>query len=115
MTDEEIINKHNPGVRARARLELQIVNKLIAVAHETGHTLRVMEYEEDNEGELNYDVKMELFDLDEANVRIYDSAGKYVGRVYLVFGNDGFDLISDYTLGAETFLQPVLKLADSLG
>jgi len=37
-----------------------------------------------------------------------------VGWVYFVYGNDGYDVISDYTTGLEAILAPVITHADTL-
>jgi hypothetical protein len=111
LTDIEIIAKHQPNCRARARMELAIVNKLIESADAAGHRLNVAEYEDD--GEHDYDVKTALFNLDDAHVIVIDSDGDELGWIRLVFGN-GSDLVSDYTVNLETFLAPANALADSL-
>jgi hypothetical protein len=113
MTDEAIIMKHHPGVRPRARMSVMIVNQLIASAAAAGYTLREMEFEAENSGE-KYDIKTLLFDLDEAVVLVYDRNDKEVGWVKLIFYNDGYDLISDYSVGLEDFLKACNELADKL-
>ena len=111
LTDTEIIAKHAPGCRARARTELAIVNKLIESAESAGYRLRIEEYEDD--GEHEYDVKTALFNLDDAHAIVLDSDGDQLGWVRLVFGN-GRDLVSDYSLSLETFIAPVNALAESV-
>lgn len=112
--DAEILARCSPSVRARVRLEIQIVDTLIQRANDLGHTLHVWPTGEDEEYAESYDVKQALFDLDDAYVFIHDSEDNTLGWVRLVFGNYGFDLISDYSLSAEEFLKPVLALSDSL-
>jgi predicted fused transcriptional regulator/phosphomethylpyrimidine kinase len=115
MTDEEIILKHDPRVRPRAKMELKIVNALLEAAEKAGYKL--IEREENEEA-----TKDLLFNLDEAYIEIYDpnvitddsKHGKYLGTVLLVFGNDGWDLISDYHTRLEDFLKPVLEVSDKL-
>jgi hypothetical protein len=113
MTDEEIIRQHDQGVRARARIELRIVNQIIATAAEKGYRLKVREYEVD--GTTEYDVKTAVFDLDLATLLVYDGH-KRIGTVLLVFGNDGYDVISDYSDSTkiEAFLADANKLADDI-
>ena len=38
-----------------------------------------------------------LWQTDEETVYIHDRAGKVMGWFYLVYGNDGYDLISDFS------------------
>ena len=113
LTDSEIIAKHSPDARARARMELDIVNKLIDTARDAGYQMKISEYEED--GETDYDFKTAAFNLDDARVFVYDNDGEKLGWVRLVFGNSGYDLVSDFTTNLEDFLGPVTDLADSLG
>jgi hypothetical protein len=112
LTDTEIIAKHSPNCRARARTELAIVNKLIESAATSGYRLTVAEYEDD--GEHDYDVKTALFNLDDARVLVTDSDGEDLGWIRLIFGNSGHDLVSDFTTNLDDFLAPVHALADSL-
>lgn len=103
LTDEQILAKHDQGVRPRARMELKIVNKIIDEAKAKGFTLKVWDgYEED--GDTDYDVKTALFDLDMACVEVYNAEAKHIGNILLVFGNDGYDLV----------FTPVNELADRL-
>ena len=38
-----------------------------------------------------------MWQTDEEHVLIYDRAGKCLGWFFLVYGNDGWDLISDFS------------------
>ncbi len=54
---------------------------------------------------------------DEDLLLVYDGrgvTGRAVGRVLFVYGNDGFDVISDYTINLESYLTPATDLADKL-
>ncbi len=110
LTDHEIIRQHSPSVRGRAYIELQIVNELIAAAAKAGYALRVQEYEDD--GETDYDVRSAIFNLDDAHVIVCDSvSGAGIGWVRLVMGNDGYDVVSDYSTNLEAFLASVNALS----
>jgi hypothetical protein len=113
LTDREILKKHDPSIRGRAYIELQIVNKLIEAAKDARYTLKVWDgYEE--EGITNYDVRTAIFDLDLARIEVYDG-DKYLGTIALVLGNDGHDIVSDYHTSLENFLVPVNALASWWG
>lgn len=107
MTEQEIIADHAPSVRPRARMEMRIVNALIARAEEVGATLTILNYDPTC---LSGDLRTDVFDLEVVRVGI--STG---GWVELVFGNTGWDLISNYTLNADSLLHPVLELSKRLG
>lgn len=115
-TDKQILARHSPSVRGRALIELQVVDALIKAAQDNAFHLEI-----DGEGEgpdistrrVSADAfKSALFDLDMATV--YVSRGTF-GWIRLVFGNDGWDLISDYSTNLETFLEPVNAVADFWG
>ena len=108
-TDAEILERHDPGTRARCRMELSIVNSILARMGSEGYTATIPEYD----GEPTPDLKAALFNLDEAHL-VLRKNGQRCGWIYLVFGNSGWDLISDYTTNLERFLKPVLDLSDEL-
>lgn len=117
VTDEQIIMKHSKSVRPRARMELKIVNQIIASASEAGYTIRVYidrnaleEYQQPG----SYDVRSAIFDLDDATLTFHGPDGERTGWVYLVMGNDGYDVVSDYSTNLETFLRPATALAERL-
>jgi hypothetical protein len=107
LTDDEILAHHDASVQSRARKELQLVRKLIEIAKASGYDLL-----EEEEGEVD-DLAAHLFNLDEANVLVYNGE-RYLGFVKLVFGNDGYDLICDYSTILEEWLLPVNQLANEL-
>ncbi len=107
ITDEEILQRHDQGCRVRAAIELKIVNRLISDAKAAGYALSITQYY----GEVVPDIKAALFNLDEAHL-VFHKGKKRVGWVYLVFGNSGWDLISDYTVDLEDFLKGAQSVAD---
>ncbi len=109
ITDKEVLELHDVGARPRCRMELKIVNALLKAIEDNDYTVKIEEYEE----EETPDLKKALFNLDEANLYIYkDKICK--GWIRLVFGNDGWDLISDYSIRLESLLKPVQEVADNL-
>lgn len=109
--DMEIIRKHDPSVRGRAMIELAIVNALIQAAKDNGYRFEGEDIDTGNDDDL----KSSLFNLDDCRLHLFDSSDSYVGWIFLVFGNDGYDLVSDYTTNLETFLAPVSAVAESWG
>lgn len=37
---------------------------------------------------------------------------KYIGRIDFIYGNDGYDVISDYSISLEEDLKPLMELAE---
>lgn len=54
-----------------------------------------------------------MFATDDEYLNIY-RRGKRIGWVRLVYGNDGFDVMSDYTVNLEKVLKPANDLANRL-
>lgn len=105
--DRKILVKHSPGSRAHALLELEIVNAIIHRAAEYDYRLQVEGEEE--VPTLKHIVEM-VFNLGIATLLVFDR-DKNIGWISLVFGNGGYDLISDYSTNLESFLKPVNEMA----
>ena len=54
-----------------------------------------------------------LFDLDDAYLSVQQRSGASEGWIRFVFGNDGWDVVSDYTTNLENVLKPVNDYADT--
>jgi hypothetical protein len=117
-TDKQILARHSASVRGRALIELQVVDAIIKAAVVIGYRLGV-----EGEGGEEVDtsdastLKALLFNLDDAVVLVFNSPGaeEPFGWIRLVFGNDGWDLVSDYSTNLEEFLAPVQAVADFWG
>lgn len=112
VSDKAVLERHDVGVRPRARMELKIVNRLLKLCKKEGYTVKIAEYE-DNGERTPKDLKGAIFNLDEARLFL-SKDGKSQGWIYLVLGNSGYDLVSDYTTNLDGFLKPVMELADRL-
>lgn len=53
-----------------------------------------------------------MFKGDEDRLLVY-SNGRSIGWVYFIYGNDGYDVISDYTINLEVMLKGANAIADS--
>lgn len=109
ISDEKILERHAIGARPRARMELIIVNALLKLLSEKGYSIEVEEYE----GEATPDIKDACFNLDEVHL-LLTKDGEKAGWIFLVMGNNGFDLISDYTTNLEKLLKPIFEISDKL-
>lgn len=114
LTDEQIIKKHDPSCRGRAYIELCIVNEIIKQAGELGLELEIDDLTEEEMRAYGNDFKTAVFDLDSATIWV-NTESSSPGWMKLVFGNHGYDLVSDYCMTLEEFLKPVNKLADFWG
>jgi hypothetical protein len=104
MTDKQILQYHDAAVMPRARIELRIVRRLLRELKREGYTVRI-----DDGGETTIvtdegEALALLFNLDVASLYV-DKAGSLARSwIYLVFGNDGWDVIADYS----TSLTPLM-------
>jgi hypothetical protein len=119
-TDRVILARHDPSVRGRAMIELAIVDALIQTAQDH---LFYLEIEGDGEDKASSTRRVDgerfkaaLFNLDDVQLSVYNGVA-YKGWIRLVFGNDGYDLISDDSVNLEEFLSsgPIEKVARMWG
>lgn len=106
------------NVEQRIALETQIVNKLLAEILIAGHRVRIENGgDEDFESnDLNLLMK-EVNATDEEYINIVDSVtGDIIGWFWLVYGNDGYDVIADHTCNNDTMaiVDKVQPLIDQL-
>jgi hypothetical protein len=111
--EKKIIRKHHAGTRSRALIELAIVDALIRAAAEAGFYFEV---EDEHEDVTDVEaLKHVLFDLDEANIYLRDKNGGRRGWIRLIFGNNGWDLVADYSTNLEAFMTPINEVASFWG
>ena len=55
-----------------------------------------------------------IHQCDEETLAAYDKAGQRTGWVFFVYGNDGYDVLSDYSLSIEKYIPKTLKLSEEL-
>lgn len=116
MTDDEIIAKHDPKCRNRARMELQIVDAILKSASKLGYAMTIQELDDGDYTPDLQSIKTNLFNLDDATLWFEHPNNKgNVRGIRLVFGNSGWDAISDYHSSlANDILKDALELADKL-
>lgn len=99
----------SPEVFRRQRTEYRIIRAFVRAALKAGHAVGVHNGEEGFgpfTGERQ--VLKQIMSVDDEHLTVYKD-GKRVGWVYLVYGNDGCDVISDYTVN----LEPMMAEADA--
>ncbi|MHA7322871.1 hypothetical protein ACX84T_09360 [Burkholderia pseudomallei] len=103
------------NVEQRIQIEKQIVEKIVVDALAAGFKLSVF----DGEGTAiskstdKDKILAALFACEEEYLRLWKD-GTHVGSVHLVYGNDGWDVISDHHVCLEDVLQGATELANQL-
>lgn len=117
-TDIKLLDVCDSSVRVRRLLEIGVVRKLLETAAARGFTVSI------NDGEQLHTQKTTLktidqqvevcFAVDECWVNF--RRGGIAGTVFLVFGNSGWDTISDYhtSLDGDALMGPVNQYAEDL-
>lgn len=101
----------------RLRMEKRIVKSLVTELSANGLKMTV-DFGDGDEFERTNDAKQVLSVLmscDEENLRVYNSEGFFMGVFNLVYGNDGYDVICDYTMQLEQYIPETLALIEKLG
>jgi hypothetical protein len=104
------------SVKLRRELERRIVKQAVDDLLAAGFELFIDHDGDDDEMPvLNSDEATldEIFACDEEHMYVREKgvAGNF-GWIYFVYGNDGWDVISDYTVNLEEHLKKVNALAD---
>ncbi len=106
------------GVKMRRHVEKVIARRVILDLLHAGFTLNVNCGDEDDElPEPSNKAKTVLdamFAADEDWLLVFQD-GKRIGWVYFVYGNDGWDVVSDYTVNLESHMAGANTLADKYG
>lgn len=109
---EVLWQRHAPTTRQRFELEWDITLALVRAALKTGYLVGLNNGEEVH-GPFSsaLDVMSEVNEVDEERLTFWKD-GKQIGWVFLVYGNDGYDVISDYTTNMEELMEAPNKIAD---
>ena len=86
-------------VENRQRIEREIVTAVVQAAHEQGFTFMINNGGDDDEEIATSGIEetlKEMFATDEERLFLVKD-GRWFGWVLFVYGNDGWDVISDYT------------------
>jgi predicted RNA binding protein YcfA (HicA-like mRNA interferase family) len=110
----------NPSVRARVTVERRIVKKTVDALLAAGYALATDQgghrfYDESNPTLDRKTILAQLCETDDEYLGVFkadEATGvervvQPLGYVYFVYGNDGWDVISDYTTNLEKVLAPV--------
>jgi hypothetical protein len=110
--------KLSHGVARRQSVERRVIRAFVRQALRAGHWLRVHNGEcfECVRTDRESVVMAALMTTDEDHIFVYahEHAAGRSGWVFLVYGNDGWDVINDYTLSIESLMSDADALADRL-
>lgn len=111
--------KSDSDCSPRALVERRIVRSLVDEI--LGHGLLISVDDGEEEHPLTNDreaILDALIEVDEDRVNVYyqenDLEPSYQGQVFLVYGNDGWDVICDYSISVEKFISKTNALAGEL-
>jgi hypothetical protein len=99
----------------RQEVERKIASALIQEALDAGYHISVNNGGDKDEIQpsTKKDVILNaMFATDEEHLLFYNEEGKKVGWVWFVYGNDGYDVISDYTTNLEHIMTEANKISE---
>ena len=104
------------NTKQRIKIEKQIAHKIVSDALAAGYALSVFDGEEYQcEKSMDFDTVFgALFSSDE-DVIEFHLADKKTASVILIYGNDGYDVIHDYSPSLGPVLEGATLLSDALG
>lgn len=106
------------NLETRIDIEKQIAKKTIEVLLAASYRLMVNDWEEDVTDVIDNadELFKAMFTTDGDYLLVFNATDEEhrIGWIQFVYGNDGYDVICDYTTNLEDILQPVFKLADEL-
>ena len=103
------------GVRARIEIERKIVTRLIDDLLAAGCELRVYdESEYEPWTRIRAEVIDDVMNADEDVLHVRRASDGLSGWVHLVYGNEGWDVVSDYTTNVMALLAGVNAYAENL-
>ena len=108
-------------VEKRREIERRIITRIVEDALKSGFTLSVDNGGDEFEIEKSAN-RREVLDAmmatDQEHLYFHDNSGRNVGAVFLVYGNDGTDVICDYSsrhgLDMDQQLKGAMDLADKI-
>jgi hypothetical protein len=110
---QSLFERHTPSVRRRFELEWDIALALVKSAIGHSYTIEVDYGDDETVKGLTtvVDVMNVLFEADDEHLFLTGGdCGD--GWIYLVYGNDGYDVISDYTVNLDPLMDEPDKISN---
>jgi hypothetical protein len=101
----------------RIAVERDIATRTVDALLSAGYALVVYDSEAYRPSKRTTDrtvILDEMFQVDDEYLVVLPLTGKRVGWVRFIYGNDGWDVINDYTVNLESIMQPINDYADTL-
>jgi hypothetical protein len=93
-----------PAVARRREVEIKIIKATVKALLAAGFTLSVFDGEEEHPRSRNTKALYDnLYNTDDDVLYVHEG-GKRFGWVRFVYGNDGWDVINDYTVNLEPWI-----------
>jgi len=103
------------SVKMRQLVEKEIATAFIKEALKANYSITVYDSEEDTliRSKDKTSILKAMFTSDDDRLYLYkDGAKDYYGWVWFIYGNDGWDVISDYTTNLDPLMPNVNKVID---
>lgn len=113
---ENATERGNRSLARRIRTEGKIAGKIVDAILAAGFTVGVNDGEETvlrRSTDRNAAMQA-LFSTDEDYILAYNAAGKKIGSVFMVYGNDGYDVVNDYSTSMTDIMRPIEEYAERL-
>ncbi|MGX0136325.1 hypothetical protein [Cupriavidus metallidurans] len=108
-------NVKSRPIRERILIERAILRMAMTDIYAAGHTVIVDYQEEEVRCSSVLAAMQALGECDEEWIHIIAEGPKRLGSIYVVYGNSGWDVISDYHTNLETLLTGANDLATEMG
>lgn len=110
----EITPDMNKEIAARVAIEGRVARKVIKAALALGYLISVHDGEEVTVSKSRDAKAIEdaMFTTDEDTLLIHIPNGKRIGNIFFVYGNDGWDVINDYSFSLESMMDPIYEWID---
>jgi hypothetical protein len=102
------------NVKLRQSIERRIARRLVSDILAAGHAISIDETQEHPSANRT-EILGNLFQMDEDQIHVHRAGeAKPFAWVFLVYGNDGWDVISDYTTNIEALVSGANAAAEKL-
>jgi hypothetical protein len=92
-------------VRTRIKIENEICTAVVDALLAAGFAIAVDNGDEESKPTTDRAAILEgMFQTDQEHLYAYAGNGKFFGWVFLEYGNDGYDVISDYTVNLDSLI-----------